>query len=271
MNSKTSTKVGRVCPQRGRAETKPREAYGVRGACSRFRTSPQIRKREQAPRTPYASRDTTAPCPPPMLLGAGRQPGLFSGALRTDAPYLRLTRGAFTLIELILVMTVLTIAISIAAPALANFFCGRTLDSEARRLLALTRHGQSRAVSEGLPMELWFDSPTGAYGLEAEPSYEPNDAKAVSFTLDNEMQLEVVSVNPASSGNTTGIATSTGLGSRPASRSNHPNLPAIRFLPDGTLSETSPQTLRLTGRDGSSIWLVLSRNHLSYEIRSRKQ
>src|SRR5438105_3433817 len=44
----------------------PREAYGVRGACSRFRCgqnvriSNGIRKREQAPRTPYASRGSAA-------------------------------------------------------------------------------------------------------------------------------------------------------------------------------------------------------------------
>src|SRR5437773_6257455 len=37
-----------------------REAYGVRGACSRCRMCGAVRKREQAPRTPYASRDTTA-------------------------------------------------------------------------------------------------------------------------------------------------------------------------------------------------------------------
>src|SRR6185436_5072643 len=92
-------------------------------------------------------------------------------------------RSAFTLIELILVMTVLTIAASITAPALANFFRGRTLDSEARRFLALTRQGQSRSASEGLPMELWLDVQQGAYGLEAEPSYEPEDPKAVNFTL----------------------------------------------------------------------------------------
>ena len=55
-----SVVVGRVCPQAGITGTKPREAYGVRGACSRFRTAPHIRQREQAPRTPYASRDTTA-------------------------------------------------------------------------------------------------------------------------------------------------------------------------------------------------------------------
>src|SRR5438552_16701811 len=55
-----SRRVGRVCPQAGITGTKPREAYGVRGACSRCRMCGAVRKREQAPRTPYASRDTTA-------------------------------------------------------------------------------------------------------------------------------------------------------------------------------------------------------------------
>src|SRR5438034_9497974 len=99
-------RVGRVCPQAGITGTKPREAYGVRGACSRFRTAPHIRQREQAPRTPYASRDTTALvirlC---NLLRIPRKSAqknkIFayiiqraalrysgsSGALRTDAPY----------------------------------------------------------------------------------------------------------------------------------------------------------------------------------------
>src|SRR5439155_2391252 len=93
-------------------------------------------------------------------------------------------RSAFTLIELILVMTVLTIAVSVTAPALAHFFRGRSLDSEARRLLALSREGQSRAVSEGMPMELWVDTSRGALGLESEPSFEQNDPKAIEFTLD---------------------------------------------------------------------------------------
>src|SRR3954463_14446446 len=79
-------------------------------------------------------------------------------------------RHAFTLIELILVMAILTIAVSITAPALANFFHGRVLDSEARRVLALTRQGQSRAISEGLPMDLWVDAAQAQYGLEADSS-----------------------------------------------------------------------------------------------------
>jgi len=175
-------------------------------------------------------------------------------------------RSAFTLIELILVMTVLTIAASITAPALANFFRGRTLDSEARRLLSLTRQGQSRAVSEGLPMELWFDVQQGVYGLEAEPSYEPNDSKAVTFTLEREMQIEVANPNIV----TNFMARSSSGTPSPTGRSNHPNLPHISFLPDGSVGETSPQTLRLNGLDGRSMSVGLSRSGLNYEIRSPK-
>src|ERR1039458_6663663 len=104
---------------------------------------------------------------------------------------LQAPRG-FTLIELILVMALLTIVISLTAPKLSRFFHGRTLDSEARRLLALTRSGQSRAVSEGVPMDLWVDAELGTFGLEAEPSYETSDPKAVDFTLDGGLQLAVV-------------------------------------------------------------------------------
>src|SRR5438876_5973662 len=101
-------KVGRPAlrdPQAGITGTKPREAYGVRGACSRFRTAPHIRQREQAPGTPYASRDTTALVIRLCNLlriprksaqkkdfrlyysARRRTPRPQPGALRTDAPY----------------------------------------------------------------------------------------------------------------------------------------------------------------------------------------
>src|ERR1017187_2956921 len=115
------------------------------------------------------------------------QPASGSAARVTDQ-----ARRGFTLIELILVMALLTIVISLTAPRLSRFFHGRTLDSEARRLLALTRSGQSRAVSEGIPMDLWVDAGQGTFGLEAEPSFDASDSKAVDFTLDGGLQLAVV-------------------------------------------------------------------------------
>jgi prepilin-type N-terminal cleavage/methylation domain-containing protein len=175
--------------------------------------------------------------------------------------------SAFTLIELILVMTILAIAVSFTAPALANFFRGRSLDYEARRLLALTRQGQSRAISEGLPMELWFDSSKSAYGLEAEPSYEAVDSKAISFAFDSQLQIEFANQSSGAHFGSLGLASSSGSGN--STPSSHPNLPKIRFLPDGSISEGSPQSIHVIGRDGASLWLMLSRNRLNYEIRTQ--
>ena len=45
-------------------------------------------------------------------------------------------------------------------------------------------------------------------------------------------------------------------------------LPTIRFLPDGSMSDTSPQMVHLTGHDGASLWLAQSRDSLTYEIRT---
>src|SRR5262245_50618644 len=80
-------------------------------------------------------------------------------------------RRAFTLIELILVMALLAIVLTVVGTSLGRFFRGRTLDSEARRLLSLTRYGQSRAVADGIPMVLWIDPDQHRYGLQAEYTF----------------------------------------------------------------------------------------------------
>src|SRR2546428_13536645 len=99
--------------------------------------------------------------------------------------------SAFTLIELILVMAMLAIVISVALPSLKGFFRGRSLDSEARRFLSLTRYGQSRAVSEGVPMELWIDTRRGAYGLQQQAGYTDGDSNAVAFAVEEDVRIEV--------------------------------------------------------------------------------
>jgi type II secretion system protein H len=199
-----------------------------------------------------------------MRLLAG-QPGSESAAWFADH-----TRRGFTLIELILVMALLTIVISLTAPKLSRFFHGRTLDSEARRLLALTRSGQSRAVSEGMPMDLWVDAEQGTFGLEAEASYETSDPKAVDFTLDSGLQLEAVARIVVTPANTTMMNRSQRVTTASVPRVNlvHATLPTIRFLPDGSLGEASPQMLHLASSDGGSLWLAQARDGVSYEIRS---
>jgi prepilin-type N-terminal cleavage/methylation domain-containing protein len=172
----------------------------------------------------------------------------------------------FTLIELMLVMTLLTIAVGLTAPALGNFFRGRSLDSEARRLLAMTRHGQGRAISEGIPMDMWFDGANHRIGLEAELSFEPIDERALDFDIDPDMQVEVL----LASGKSAATAMTPANGQvNPNIPVSHPGLPRIRFLPEGHATSDSPQMIRLTGRDGLSITLQQNRNGTGYEIAPR--
>src|SRR5512135_2984890 len=108
----------------------------------------------------------------PSQFQAGLARPFHAPRLRRQASRRTFLRPAFTLIELILVMAILTMAVAVTAPVLSHFFRGRALDSEARRLLSLTRDGQSRAVSEGVPVDLWINAEQASYGLEVEPSYE---------------------------------------------------------------------------------------------------
>lgn len=110
--------------------------------------------------------------------GGVRQPAIFTmlthGQLQRRTPTAigsQASGRAFTLLELILVMALLLIVLAVAAPSLAQFFRGRFLDGEARRLLALTRYGQSRAVSEGVPVLLWLNAESNQYGLRIDPRF----------------------------------------------------------------------------------------------------
>jgi type II secretion system protein H len=174
--------------------------------------------------------------------------------------------AGFTLIELMLVMAILTVAVAIAAPALSRFFRGRSLESQARMLVALTRHAQSRAASEGLPMDLWVDTQKSEVGLEAEPSYDQVDPKAMNFPLENNARIEVMNVG-STSANTLGTSKTTTTSSSKV-MSRHPGIPRIRFMPDGTLDDESPMLFKLTGNEGDVLFIAQTRSRMSYEVRT---
>ena len=158
----------------------------------------------------------------------------------------------FTLVELILVLALLVIVTSLAAPAMSRFIRGRALDSEARRMLSLMHAGQSRAVSEGAPMVLWVDEKAGSYGLEAETSGKNGDTKAETLPLDSTLQMAVQN---------------TGLGT-PVTFNN---LPAVRFLADGSVDENSLPVLKLTDSAGFARWFSLNSARTGYEIRDTEK
>ncbi len=165
---------------------------------------------------------------------------------------------AFTLVELILVMALLVVMLGYVAPSLSHFFRGRNLSSEARRLLALTRYGQSRAVSEGIPILLWVNPKLGTYGLRAQTGYLDQDSKAVEYTLSTDMEIQMEMPRRLQTNYWT-------LAPQPTKMA----LPAICFLPDGFISETSPDQILLRApRDNDAIWIAESANRLAYEIRT---
>jgi Tfp pilus assembly protein FimT len=170
-------------------------------------------------------------------------------------------RNAFTLIELILILAVLIIAVSFVAPHLSGFFRGRTLKSEGQQIVALMHQGQSRAVSAGVPMVLWFDAKEQKYGLEEEPGYNDKDPDAVEFKLNENLQIEVPDNDP-------GTTVSTDTSADPA----RDGLPQITFLPDGTIAETSPQTVKIVDHDVSAtLSLTQTRDRNQYEIATTNQ
>ena len=170
-------------------------------------------------------------------------------------------RDAFTLVELILVMATLATALAFAAPRLSNFFRGRTLDSEGRRFLALTRYGQSRAVSEGVPMILWIDRDKGTYGLRAQDGYNFGQTKSGMRTQE---------INMLGSGKPVEFKLADKLKFDLDQRSQKQNqLATIRFTPDGSIDEESLLTVVIRQDDNEWIMVAQSENLLNYEIRNQ--
>jgi prepilin-type N-terminal cleavage/methylation domain-containing protein len=154
-------------------------------------------------------------------------------------------RCAFTLMELVLVMALIAVAVTIVAPRMSDFVHGRALDSEARRMLALTDAGAARAVSEGMPIVLWLNEKQNTCGLEEETPPQGGDTKAENLVISDSVRIAVINTGAS------------------ATTINH--LPALRFLPDGTVDENSPQTVELI-EGNEALWLNELQNRTGYEI-----
>ncbi len=161
-----------------------------------------------------------------------------------------------------LVLAMLSIVLALAAPSLSRFFRARTLDSEVRRFLALTRYGQSRAVSEGAPVVLWIDAKQGTYGLELETGYRENDdTNALSFTVDEKLRLEAeLPVTHARVGQP--------LRAWEPVTVHAGDLPKIRFTPEGFIGPTSPERIWIREGEKESVCVAQDRTGLTYEVQT---
>jgi len=165
-------------------------------------------------------------------------------------------RGAFTLIELILVMTIMVIIISTLAPSLKGFFVGRNLDNEALRFLSLTRYGQSRAINEGVPVELWVNPKAGTYGLEALSGYTETQTKPEQYHVNSSVQIALSASSSVLVHSNYWSQASAHFGA----------VTKIRFQPDGFISDASPQNVYLRQGTGEQIWIAEAPSHLEYDI-----
>jgi type II secretion system protein H len=179
-------------------------------------------------------------------------------------------RRGFTLVEMLLVLSLLTVVIAVAAPTLSRFFQGRYVDTEAQRVLELTRYATSRAVAEGVPMVFWVDIEKRTYGLNADPGFVENDPLAVSYALADNLNLFVtlpdliVASNPAQE-----LEQQTAASLRPQVE----GLLEFRFLPTGGLSEDAPPLIEICEgereREDFPVRIAPNRNWLYYEIQPR--
>jgi type II secretion system protein H len=169
-------------------------------------------------------------------------------------------RAAFTLVEMVLVMTIMTILLSIVFPSLQGFFRGRNLDNEARRFLSLTRYGQSRAVSEGIPVELWINPKQGSYGLQALSGYTETQTNAINFNLDETVQIAFSA--PSS------VLVRSNYWTQ--AKAQFGAVTKIRFQPDGFISDTSPEKIYLRQGNMNQVVIAETPSHLRYDIQTAK-
>jgi len=200
------------------------------------------------------------------------------------------SRTAFTLIELICVMSLLIIVVGVVSPSLSGFFRGRNLDSEVRRFFSLTLYGQQRAISEGMPMLLWVDPDERRYGLQAESSFQQQDDKSVEYQLDENVAVQFERNGGAGgfglgggTGSTPGFAqrgkaSSTARAAAQASRFGR-NSGILRFEADGSIDPSSPVAIGFYEQDRTglresdrrkSVWVGQRQNGLSYEIQTNQ-
>jgi prepilin-type N-terminal cleavage/methylation domain-containing protein len=101
---------------------------------------------------------------------------------------------AFTLLELILVMVILSTVLAMSGPSLRGFFGSRKTHDEAARILALTQFARSQAISEGIIYRLNFDTLERTYWLTSQQAGVFEELKTefgYVFTFPSDITVEL--------------------------------------------------------------------------------
>jgi prepilin-type N-terminal cleavage/methylation domain-containing protein len=161
----------------------------------------------------------------------------------------------FTLVELIMVMVVLASIMAVSAPSLNQFFKHSTLNDEARRMVGLLEMARREAISNGFPMQVWFDIENQWFGIRElsgtgsgvnEATGQQETEGRFFYQIHSQLELELDRTLP-----------------------NMSMLPSIIYFPDGLMEETSLRGFYLKNRkrEDQRLQIARSLNGLSYEIR----
>lgn len=204
----------------------------------------------------------------------------------TPSP-LHAVRG-FTLIELVLVLLILSIAMGVVAPSLNNFLNGRKSTNATNQIVALARHARSQALSEGKVYRLNVDTTSNQFWIDAQDGanfsdvltehgqrYKLPDGLKASWAADaNAPVFPVNTANAQAASNVGGALTgaSSQSGTRPGSagglggNSNGKGAISafVSFYPDGrndtailTLDDGSGDKIQLGAWSETERWGVL--------------
>ena len=110
-------------------------------------------------------------------------------------------------------------------------------------------------MSEGVPVVLWMNPKQGTYGLQPQMGYTTATSNVLQFAVDPEVRIEVA---PPPTG-----VTDSNLWTQTLPSSGTQAM--IRFLPDGFVSETSPQRI-IFHQAKDVIGITETTNRLRYEI-----
>lgn len=77
-------------------------------------------------------------------------------------------RRAFTLLELVLVMFVMSVVLAMVAPSLSGFGAGREAEYAGAQVMTLARWAREQAISEGRVYRLNFDPASQTYWVTAQ-------------------------------------------------------------------------------------------------------
>lgn len=153
------------------------------------------------------------------------------------------TPPGFTLVELIIVMTLLALITGLVLPSLSRSIRARNLKDEAVRFVAATEYGRDEAVSQGVPMTVWVDPATQRFGVSAKAGYDGVEARNREFTLNPDIHFEV-----------TGATAGGGM------------VDVVEFAPDGAPGTAALETVQMADRFDSTVTIARTNDGWGYEV-----